>query len=85
MEKIKSAAIRYRGGFFVLPAPARHGDIFRTMTNEQIKEVEIEDQGFMTTEDQYVNRVRARQIAEVAGQLLPTAYKTDELFTEDIW
>lgn len=42
-------------------------------------------QGFLTTNNRFVNRIEAKQIAINANQLLERECGKDELFSEDVW
>lgn len=72
-------------GFVV--AGRRHHNVFSTMAD--IKDVSCKDfgyskniQGFLTSDDRFVNRKEAGQIAFDAGQ---TAKLTERLFSEDLY
>jgi hypothetical protein len=82
-ERIVCAAIK-RGNFIhAVLAPARHGDIFRSIGVCDVKEVET--QGFLTSAGRFVDRVEGAKIADAAGQRKPTHVGRDELYTEDMW
>lgn len=66
---------------YTMPRPARHHNILHTMPGD-VLDVE---QGFLTSDGRYVDREEARQLAETAGQLLPTAINHKQLFSEDVW
>lgn len=66
---------------YTMPRPARHHNILHTMPGDAL---DVE-QGFLTSDGRYVDRVEARLLAVAAGQLLPTAYQSKNLFSEDIW
>lgn len=85
---IEAAAIQAANGLvFALPAPNRHHDVLRAMNELTIpRAVAFEgEQGFVTSEGCFVGRREARDIATIAGQLLPTAYDLDQLYSEDVW
>jgi len=86
MRKIVSAAVRLGPTIISAPPPARHHHLVNALSglSAQIV-VQPEDQGFLTNEGQFVQRVEARKIAEGAGQLLPRQSNLDELFSEDVW
>jgi hypothetical protein len=83
MELIASAAVKVGGVVFFAPRPARHGDVLWLLGDDLA--IYAYDQGFKTSEGRYVQRREARRIAETAGQLLPSAIKHVELFSEDVW
>ena len=88
MKTIKAAAIRNKetGVVWSLPIPTRHHDLIQVCTdwNQSLFE-----QGFITDDYQYVNRIEARKIAETACQIIPRysglLYKGNSLFSEDVW
>lgn len=43
------------------------------------------EQGFLTNEDDFVDRVEAKKIAREADQLLDRASPLKYLFSEDLW
>ena len=71
-----------------IPCP-RHADAFYIISQflepEQIDKQRTE-QGFLTHEDQFLNRYDAMQHAIACGQLPPGADKEcKELYSEDLW
>ena len=67
----------------------RHGDAFYIISQflepEQIDKSRTE-QGFLTHENQFLNRYDAMQHAIACGQLPPDADKeVKELYSEDLW
>lgn len=91
MERIAAAACRHKGQVFHLPPPARHWNVIAHIVSEcQVQEHEFPicpppDQGFVTDTGRFVDRTEAWKIARDADQLLPTAYVTTHLFSEDVW
>lgn len=89
-EKIVAVAIFYEGEVYTLPAPARHYDVLRFMSDDfGIAEPGRGEQGFLTSEGDFVRRKPALMIAERAGQMKrkqgPGTYQGPELFSEDLW
>lgn len=85
-RRIVAAAI-YHGTIISLPPPARHHTILRTMdiTMGIDALVPPQNQGFLTSDGIYVNRVEAWEIAERAGQIKRNTSGRPELFSEDLW
>ena len=81
---IKAAAIRNKetGVVWSLPVPARHHDLIWVCTEWDQSKFE---QGFLTDDNRYVDRIEAKQIAIANNQLLPRAGNLDALFSEDVW
>lgn len=91
---IHQAAILYDGTIYTLARPARHHDIIRHIHAERGDYgPRLREQGFTCTGvdrhgrrlPAFVRRAPARRIAELAGQLLPTAKDLRELYSEDVW
>lgn len=91
-NKIISAAIKFNGLIISKPAPARHPDIIKAVSdiNKKIK-VKPSDQGFIDANGKFQNRKDAYFIACMANQLLvePSSFfgegEDRELFSEDLW
>lgn len=83
-EKIVSAAI-FMGGIVSLPPPARHHTIMQTMdiVMHLSHLVQPYDQGFLSSDGRYLNRVEAYYLALKAKQIEPKS--VPELFSEDLW
>ena len=83
ITRVKAAAIRDNtGAVHTLPAPARHNEIIKSM----FPKVDPEDErGFLLSDGRFVDRVKAKRIAEAAGQLLPDASTLPKLYSEDVW
>ena len=71
-----------RGLIYTKPRPARHHNCYFQGCEEQ--EITC---GFLTSNGEFVDRREAYQIAQAAGQILPTALKhrAPVLFSEDLW
>lgn len=78
------AILHQDGRLWALPAPARHGQLF-ALAAFQNADPEPCTQGFTTSWGAFVDRERARTIAESEGQVKPTARPGPLLFSEDIW
>ena len=81
------AAAVFHGSVISLPAPARHHTILHSMDCEMgidTTTIPPANQGFLTSEGKFVNRVEAFYIAHRAGQI---GAKDGEprLFSEDLW
>ena len=88
MKLIVCAALRHKetGGIIWLPAPARHHNLFREIPDYvPSSEFAKFEQGFLTNEDDFVDRVEAKKIAREADQLLDRASPLKYLFSEDLW
>ena len=91
MEKIKSAAINYRkkgSKEFEYVTGYSHAaciDYFGLIELHSIdRDMEVEVQGFMTTEDRFVDRVEALKIATKANQLQYTLTSRNYLISQDV-
>lgn len=85
--QVEAAAIKDRHGkVWTLPRPSRHPDIYRCMSEKNLAwSVRESDKGFLLSNGEFVSRTVAKVIAGLQGQLLPSAGKFPELFTEDLW
>lgn len=80
------AIISPEGKIISMPAPNRHHNIIRFMANTLGFPTPIDgQQGFITEDGSFVDRVSAKYIASWYKQLLPRASKSDELFSECVW
>ena len=88
METIVAAAVKVDRTIYTLPRPARHPDIL-----DYIAEIDVtllqkphyHCEGFLTSENRFVNRYDAAQIARRAKQIINPDYLNDILYTEDLW
>lgn len=90
MPKITHVAIRFQGTTYSLPAPNRHHDLIRKISEETGQETVTsmgDDQGFIDEEGTYLTRRQALTVAEREGQLKEGALGTrlGRLFSEDVW
>lgn len=87
-ERITAAAVVFEGIVCALPPPARHHTILHIIARDLRPDADVigpDAQGFVTSTGRFVHRAEARQLAEAAGQLLPTAIAHKHLFSEDVW
>ena len=90
MPKLISSAIKFKVKdceYFQIACGRRHNDIFKILENNKIDyEKSTMIQGFMTDEDQFVDRYEAYYIALMNHQVPETKdfYRT-ALYSEDIW
>ncbi|WP_327210328.1 hypothetical protein [Rhizobium leguminosarum] len=84
--RIVAAAI-FHGATISLPPPARHHTVLQTMSivmGVDAIQVRPENEGLLTSDGRFVNRVEAYYIAWRAGQL-KDAKQIPELYSEDLW
>ena len=90
-EKIKEAAIKFHlslgeYSYDIIITGKNHGTIFQLLSkwglkrNSRINEI----QGFITTNDRFVNRYEALKIAENNNQIIHKYNPKDELLSEDL-
>lgn len=88
MARLTSSAIKFYiagDAYPTVMTGLRHCDIFEKMYNLNIKyDKQTIIQGFMTSDDQFVDRYDAIGIAYSAGQI-PENFNSNILFSEDIW
>lgn len=85
---IEAAALRLGGKVHSLPQPARHHDIIQhlTATGMDPGSIAMAEQGFITSEGQFVCRRPALRIAREAGQIKWRETASGHgLFSEDVW
>lgn len=90
VEKIKSAAIKYRKNGdteFKYATGMSHSQCINYFScielRSNMRDMDAEVQGFMTSEDRFVDRVEALAIAKKAGQV-SKYYTRDYLISEAI-
>jgi hypothetical protein len=86
-ERIKEAAIRHEGTVYT---GRRHADVFKANAVIQngiiISSIAAGEQGFVTEENRFVDRMEARRIAETAGQMIAShCPRRERLFSEDLY
>ncbi len=84
---IISAALKVGGLIISMPAPARHGDLLKPLYEHLECQfvVQPNEQGFLDSQGVFREREQAKHIARDAGQLLPIASPSKDLFSEDLW
>lgn len=82
-ERIISAAINYRGLIVSLPPPARHHNILHALGAIVHDVIGPDEQGFLTDQGRFVDRVEARDIAVQQMGIKPA--HDWHLFSEDLW
>lgn len=91
MTSITNAAIRFRvhgqERIISVEPPLRHHDVFRAARSQGIMHGEMHDQeqGFITSDGDFVGRRQALRIATEAKQISVKHGPSDELFSEDLW
>jgi hypothetical protein len=81
--RIATAAVRRDGLIFSIPRPGRHHDIIPLAVQAGAKApIRQGEQGFLTSEGDFVDRRWAAQIAFQAGQIIELKAK---LYSEDLW
>ena len=86
--RIVSAAVCYQGVIFSLPAPNRHHHILHAMHQMGLPNSSHREQGFLTDEGRYIDRLGALEVAQAADQIISnetTWVPAIGLFTEDLW
>lgn len=90
MEKIQSAAIKYRikgEHNFKYVSGCSHANCIEMFSYMDLypnhRDMEVEEQGFFTTEGRFVNRRMAKDIALKASQI-PVNYNKSDLYSEYI-
>ena len=87
MKKIVAAAILFKltDNEICLMTDRRHSDIFRKAYQLHL-EYKASAQGFLTNDNQFVDRYEAKKIAVAADQLIvPEEDTYAELYSEDLW
>lgn len=83
---VVGVAIKDRiGRIYQLPKPNRHHHVIKEMVKDGCTTPITGEQGFILNNGRFVGRIKAKFIAEKAGQLLDRASKLRKLFSECIW
>lgn len=85
---ITHVAIRHGGKVWSLPAPNRHHHVLRLIveaTGVKYVDARDPDQGFLDSQGNYLDRVRALAVARAAGQLITYREVHDRLYSENLW
>lgn len=89
LPRIVGVAIMDENGVpFHLPAPARHGDVFKALDARcgGNPNVAFGEQGFWLDNGTFLGRVGALFLARDNGQMLNKGRQYhDELYSEDLW
>lgn len=89
MTTIVAAALNIDGLIITKPKPARHHDLIHPFYDLTGRQIGPQEQGFLTSDGEYVDRKPAYLIALSAGQLTPAIMPgpdwTPDLFSEDLW
>jgi len=86
MITIVSAAIRGPGEvIFYLPKPSRHSDIIHAMASTRMRLPITGEQGFLTSDGEFVTREAARTIALAAGQVKAENLTGSIFCSEELW
>lgn len=86
--RVVSAAVKMGAMVYSMQAPARHHNILHEMHERGVSmdtPSAVTGQGFLLSCGTWVDREKARVIAERAGQLLDRAGNSSMLFSEDVW
>jgi hypothetical protein len=84
-QKIVAAAIKQDGMIFSVPRPGRHHDVIRRMARAGLPIPITGEQGFLTSDGEFVGRRLALGIAENAEQVVTKHGSAAELYSEDVW
>lgn len=84
--KIVGVAIEYKGIYYSLSAPYRHHDVIQSIIrgNKNIKQVRSNNQGFITADGEFINRIDAAKMALESGQV-EKLIAPPRLYSEDLW
>ena len=88
METIVAVAIKVDKDVYSLPAPARHQDVYDLICEKDVSLLQkphYHCEGFLTSENRFVNRYDAAQIARRAKQIKNPNYIESHLYSEDLW
>lgn len=84
---ITAAAIRTEDGkVYTSPRPNRHADILLHFHSKGVVRIYSGEQGFVTSENKFVSRKEALEIAKNAGQIVDWDFGGGrQLYTENLW
>jgi len=85
MTRIERAAIRHDGHVYTAAQFGRHGDVIRSMAAMGLGAGDMYNQGFVTSDGDFVDRFEALKIAQAAGQIREKTGSPNQLFSEDLW
>lgn len=81
---IVAAAIRQHGKVYSVPAPGRHHNVIYRIARIEGKYQPDAEQGFLTEEGIFVDRIEAARIAMESKQIEQLNWPPN-LFSEDLW
>jgi len=83
---IKGAAIKFDGKVYWVPATGRHNHVFHKIMREnpELKNCHGNEQGFVTQDDVFVDRIEGARIAIESGQIEKLSWPP-HLYSEDLW
>ena len=81
---IVGVAIKFKGKLYTLPRPNRHHNVIKMIVEETHGPVHENEQGFVTDVGRFLTREEAVRYAIASGQL-PTIFRRERLFSEDLW
>ena len=88
MTTLVSSAINFKlknSNYYHILCGRRHNEIFKLMSDLHIEyDKETVEQGFMTSDDKFVDRRIAVYVARAASQVSQD-FSANMLFSEDIW
>jgi methyl coenzyme M reductase subunit C-like uncharacterized protein (methanogenesis marker protein 7) len=86
MRRIERAAIKLQGTVYSVPRPGRHHDVIRVMVAEhQLPTPICGVQGFILSDETFVDRQDALRIALEAGQVATHHARAMGLDSADVW
>jgi hypothetical protein len=85
LETIKAAAIRTGGVVYIVPRPGRHHNVLKAMPVHVAEASHLDEQGFITSTNRFVDRREAAKIARAAIQLIREPTPSWMLTSEDVW
>lgn len=79
------AAIRdHDGTVYSVPRPGRHHHVIHLMASKGLKTPITGEQGFVTSDGEFVRRTPAGRIAIKAGQIKELKWPP-QMYSEDLW
>ncbi|MEO5366974.1 MAG: hypothetical protein H7831_11640 [Magnetococcus sp. WYHC-3] len=83
-ETIEKAAILLDGVIHTIEKPARHFSIIQKLVGKGYEKPIQGNQGFVTSEGRFVDRVEGAKIAVKSGQIKKLKWPP-KLYSEDLW
>jgi len=81
--RIVAAAIRFGDVVCFVERPGRHHHVINALSQAGHPEPVVGEEGFVTDDGRFVDRVEGRNIVLATGQAVPA--HEHELFSEDLW